>query len=124
VEVHGGLTAGGAAAYHGFTCKDGWVFGFDCAHYDDVFSPLVLTSMRRGATYKTLDFVVAACEELAVQLACHDRTKDVSNYFVCSGCGVPQGKHLEYDGEPAYEQDNGPQEPPSPAQCGEWVPAK
>ena len=68
VEVHGGLTYGNGAQ-----------FGFDCAHWDDVKDPELMSEEYRKiyanwprlgetGTVKTLEFCVAECESLAAQL--------------------------------------------------------
>ena len=68
VNVHGGLTY-----------SDGRKFGFDCAHFYDAKDPALMSDEYRkiyekwpgfaeGGTIKTLEFCVAECESLAVQL--------------------------------------------------------
>jgi hypothetical protein len=68
VDVHGGLT---------YALNN--QFGFDCAHLYDAKDPALMSEEYRkiyekwprfdeGATIKTLEFCVAECEKLAVQL--------------------------------------------------------
>lgn len=79
IDVHGGLT------FCARGVDDSWVFGFDCAHWRDV-QPGTEALLRKlqpghlsdrslvmpgdfGPSYKTIDFVRAECESLALQLA-------------------------------------------------------
>jgi hypothetical protein len=63
VDVHGGVTY----AEDRFPLSqqsDGWVLGFDCAHYDDAYRP-----DDTNGTYRTPEYVRAECTKLAQQIA-------------------------------------------------------
>lgn len=67
LNVHGGLTYSGtgSGSIH-FEGLDGlWLFGFDCAHSQDL-SPGM--RIHNGSIYRTLDYVRIQCAELARQL--------------------------------------------------------
>ena len=60
-NVHGGVTYSGPEG-------NNWVFGFDCANYNDMifsenFEP------RGSGEYKDMDYVTKECESLAEQLS-------------------------------------------------------
>ena len=62
VQVHGGLTY-----------SDGCMFGFDCAHWNDIAPVMLLLrpesylTRNMGEEYRTLEYVRDQCKELARQ---------------------------------------------------------
>ena len=72
-SVHGGLTYAGGNGEYPVDGEDLWWFGFDCAHYGD------LTRGRYSCgdgTWRTKDYVVGECENLAKQLSAIIPDKD------------------------------------------------
>jgi len=77
IEVHGGLTYAGERP--GEDCKEGWWFGFDCAHLGDGKDPSLMSdSVKRlnaewpdfeSGPICSADYVQGQCERLARQLA-------------------------------------------------------
>jgi len=59
LENHGGIS------WNSETLNDEWIFGFDCGHGYDSF-PVRNTCF---GPYRTLDYVMKICAELALQLA-------------------------------------------------------
>lgn len=73
IRVHGGLTFSGLNEHRG---KDRYWFGFDCSHagdfgpaYDDIERLGQPTGWGDVETYRTLDYVIEGCTDLARQLA-------------------------------------------------------
>jgi hypothetical protein len=64
IVVHGGITYSGKAYWD--EKDEGWWFGFDCGHSDDI-CPYLPTNFE-GATYKDMEFVTKECKKLAYQL--------------------------------------------------------
>lgn len=61
LNVHGGITWSDLE-------NDNWIFGFDCAHYNDmVFTENFIP--RGSGEYKDMDYVTKECEQLAEQLS-------------------------------------------------------
>lgn len=56
-DPHGGLTFSGES-------DDGWVLGFDCAHWGDYVPAIPLG----GGEYRDIDFIVSECAKLARDL--------------------------------------------------------
>ncbi|WP_457601085.1 hypothetical protein [Hydrogenivirga sp.] len=69
-DVHGGLTHS-SSGIDGYPVEsDGWWFGFDCAHYGDVYIEVPPTRGGElyGKNYWTVEMVAQECEKLAQQL--------------------------------------------------------
>lgn len=61
LQVHGGITYSSSEG-------DFWVFGFDCAHFNDmIFSENFVP--RGSGEYKDMEYVTKECESLAEQLS-------------------------------------------------------
>jgi hypothetical protein len=83
IQVHGGLTYSDKTSrarevYTGSAQEEGWLFGFDCAHYRD-FLPAIdgkLKELRllsfREKKYRDIDYVKAQVISLAAQLKSAD----------------------------------------------------
>lgn len=74
IDVHGGVTFSGTPVSE----KEGWWFGFDCAHYGDGF--IEGSSMARQASFdhgpvRSKEYVKEHCERLAAQLVTRVRFK-------------------------------------------------
>jgi len=65
-NVHGGVTYSGACYWLPKDTDQGFCYGFDCSHCDDL-APGYSFSM--DGTYRNLAYVKAECESLADQLA-------------------------------------------------------
>lgn len=69
VSVHGGLTfSGDTVPKVDIDWKDGWWFGFDCAHAGD-YLPNLPMPFSRPENYCDMEYVTGECARLASQLA-------------------------------------------------------
>jgi hypothetical protein len=65
IKVHGGLTFSGRAYWT--EDKEGWWFGFDCAHAGDLI-PFLHVDFP-DEVYRDMNYVEKECRKLAMQLA-------------------------------------------------------
>jgi len=72
VEVHGGLTFAGTLSRASLDKIAPWWLGFDCAHFNDLVPGYnsfgrTPSSFNKGATYRTITYVLNELESLAHQ---------------------------------------------------------
>lgn len=62
IDVHGSLTYSDNSSEYPIKNSGLWWFGFDCAHYND------MTLWNSSGVHRSLEFCVAECESLALQI--------------------------------------------------------
>lgn len=68
-DAHGGITfAGGSEKYPVESDREGWWFGFDCAHLGDTCLGRDAFEFESDSTFKDVSYVEAECESLAEQI--------------------------------------------------------